>query len=96
MKLDIDGVICSPSAFSDADAWWVNGKEIAHLDDGHTVDIRIGRKHISARRDDLRVRARSKGSDWCEVDVTEVALIEERSELVASQHRVEHPNEGAA
>jgi hypothetical protein len=84
---DIDGVVLSPSGFADVDALWVNGKEIAHLDDAHTIDIRVGRKHISARK----LPARSKGSEWCEVPTNDIALVRELIELAASQHRAAQP-----
>jgi hypothetical protein len=80
---DIDGVVLSPSAFGDADALWVNGKEIAHLDDASTIDIRVGRKEIRARA----LPARSKSSDWCEVPTSDVSLVRELVEVAAAQHR---------
>ena len=89
---DIDGVVVSPSGLGDADALWVNGKEIAHLDDvvpassgarAATIDIRVGRKEIRARA----LPSRSKSSDWCEVSTADVSLVRELVEVAAAQHR---------
>ena len=84
---DIDGVVLSPSGLGDANALWVNGKEIAHLDDHATMDVRIGRKNVTVHKRDPRVRARASGSDWCEVDTADVSFVRELVELAASQHR---------
>lgn len=80
---DIDGVVVSPSGLGDADALWVNGKEIAHLDDSATIDIRVGRREIRARA----LPSRSKSSDWCEVSTADVSLVRELVEVAAAQHR---------
>ena len=80
---DIDGVVVSPSGLGDADALWVNGKEIAHLDDASTIDIRIGRKEIRARA----LASRSTSSDWCEVPTVDVSFVRELVEVAAAQHR---------
>ena len=80
---DIDGVVLSGSGLGDADALWVNGKEIAHLDDEHTIDIRVGRKEIRARG----LPSRSKSSDWCEVPTADVSFVRELLEVAAAQHR---------
>ncbi len=84
---DIEGVVLSPSGLGDADALWVNGKEIAHLDDPSTIDIRIGRRNVTVHKRDPRVRTRASGSDWCEVDTADVSFVRELVELAASQHR---------
>ena len=93
---DIDGVVLSPSGLGNADALWVNGTEIAHLDDAapasngasdSTIDVRIGRKNVTVHKRDPRVRARASGSDWCEVDSADVSFVRELVELAASQHR---------
>ena len=80
---DIEGVVLSGSGFADVDALWCNGKEIAHLDDDATIDVRIGRANIRARG----LPSRSRSSDWCEVPTADVALVRELVELAASQHR---------
>jgi hypothetical protein len=80
---DVDGVVVSPSGLGAADALWVNGKEIAHLDDASTIDIRVGRKEIRARG----LPSRSKSSDWCEVPTADVSFVRELVEVAAAQHR---------
>lgn len=52
--LKIPGVSENPSQFSPLPAWWVDGKEIAHLHGGELIDIRLTKKEISARRSQLR------------------------------------------
>lgn len=64
-----------PSRFgSHEPSWWVRGGELLHFHGDGTVDLRLGRKAIRARRDDLaedeRVRLRPRSSaDWVEVAV---------------------------
>ena len=69
--LTLDGVVESPSMFGNADAYWCNGKEIAHLVAVDVVDLRLTRPVLrelrSALRDDARVRLRKGGSDWVEL-----------------------------
>ena len=71
--LSVDGVTRSPSGFGDADAYWANGKEIAHFDDATVIDLRLTRASISARRRELkadpRVVLRRGASDWAEIHV---------------------------
>lgn len=89
----IDGVIQSPSQFSDKPALWVNGKEIAHAHDS-TLDIRLTRKNISAKRaslkKDTRVSFRSSSSDWLEFAISSESDIDAAMELLkeaADAHR---------
>jgi hypothetical protein len=92
--MSIDGVTLSPSGFGDVDAYWVNGKEIAHFDDPTTVDLRLTRAGISARRPELkadpRVTLRRSGSDWVEVRVAtkdDLAWLTSLVEAAADAHR---------
>jgi luciferase-like monooxygenase len=68
----VDDVIESESAFKDELAFWANGKEIAHFEGDHAVDIRLTRRQISARRAELRadprVVLRPGSSDWLTVE----------------------------
>ena len=61
-----------PSRFKDDDAYWLDGREIAHFEGDQVLDLRLTRSVISARRDalksDPRVELRS-GSDWVTVTV---------------------------
>lgn len=74
----VDGVEESSSAFKEGPALWVNGTEIAHLDDERVIDVRLTRGLIRARRAELRadprVRLRrSSTADWIEVEVHDPA-----------------------
>lgn len=90
----LEGVEESPSQFSDRPAWWVNGKEIAHLDPEGGLDLRLGREAIRARRAQLkadpRVTLRRSGADWLSVRVAGAADLTfalELCELAAAAHR---------
>jgi hypothetical protein len=93
---DVDGVTESPSALgTDEDiAYWVNGKEIAHWDHDGSIDIRVTRKEVSARRAELktdpRVRLRSSSSDWVAVTCAgrnDMPLVLELFEAAVDAHR---------
>jgi len=71
--LAIPGVTESPSMFKDDLAFWVNGKEIAHLESPTALDVRLTRAGIRATRAAWEptglVHRRATGSDWVTVDV---------------------------
>jgi hypothetical protein len=90
----IDGVVESDSAFTHDQAFWVNGKEIAHFEGENAMDIRLTRAEISARRaalrQDPRIELRPNSSDWLTVSYPEdadhefvVALVE----IAVAAHR---------
>ncbi|HZN18525.1 MAG TPA: luciferase family protein [Micromonosporaceae bacterium] len=91
----IDGVVESESYFTDAPAFWGNGKEIAHFEGESVVDIRLTRKEIRDRRTQLRadprVRLRpSSSADWLAVEVCEPAdetFVIELVRAAAEAHR---------
>jgi hypothetical protein len=96
----LDGVSCAPSQFSDRPAYWVNGKEIAHVEganergDSHSLDLRLTRAQISARRArlkaDPRVTLRRSGGDWLELRVAsaeDVAFGLELCALAVEAHK---------
>jgi hypothetical protein len=66
--LRIDGIAESGSAFSEGDAFWVNGTQIAHFAGDDTIELRLTRREIAARRAELksdhRVILRPSGADW--------------------------------
>jgi len=66
--LAIPGVVESPGVFNDADAFWINGTQIAHWRDEWTLELRLTKKVISQRRaelkQDARVQLRPGASDW--------------------------------
>ncbi len=92
--LAIDGVIESGSAFTDGDAFWVNGKQVAHSIDTGVMQLRLTRAVISQHRGrlraDPRVELRQGASDWIKIHVEnagDLALLGELAELAAAEHR---------
>lgn len=94
----IDGVVESPSMFSERPALWVNGTEIAHFDGPRLLDVRLTRGEIRATRSRLRAEGRvhlraSSSSDWIEVEVPgEVEgddLVHELVEQAVAAHRAQ-------
>jgi Family of unknown function (DUF5519) len=90
----IDGVIESESAFEDDLGFWVNGKEIAHFEGRHALDIRLTRAQISARcaelRADPRVALRPGSSDWLTAEFhgqDDERFIAGLVEIAAAAHR---------
>jgi hypothetical protein len=90
----IDGVIEGESAFKDGPALWVNGKEIAHFEGEHAIDLRLTRAEIRARRAELRadprVSLRSASSDWVTIefaDPPDEAFVCALTETAAAAHR---------
>lgn len=68
-----DEVALGEGAFAPGPALWVGRREVAHFDDEDTLDVRVTKAVIRARRDELRaddrVTLRGSGSDWIEVSV---------------------------
>jgi hypothetical protein len=90
----IPGVTESDSAFKQDLAFWVNGKEIAHFDGEHVMDVRLTRSAIRERRADLRadprVALRSGTSDWLTVEFHTAAdenFVISLVETAATAHR---------
>jgi hypothetical protein len=95
----IDGVIESDSAFKDGTAFWVNGKEIAHFEGDHALDLRLTRLQIRSRRAELRSDPRVKlrgSSDWLTIEFSTVQdeeFICSLAEIAAAAHL---PADGSA
>lgn len=90
----IEGVVESASAFVDDDAFWCNGKEIAHFDVADVIDVRLTkaviRELLPTLRDDPRVELRRGSSDWIEVRLAskgDIAFVVELAERAAAAHR---------
>jgi hypothetical protein len=90
----MEGVVESPSMFGTANAFWCNGKEIAHFDAADAVDLRLTKPVIAelrpVLRNDRRVEFRKAGSDWIEVRVSsrdDVAFVLELAERAVAAHR---------
>lgn len=98
--LAIDGVVESPSMFSDRPALWVNGKEIVHKDADDVYDVRLTRKVIRQMRARLRADSRvhlrpSSSADWVEVAVAGSDDEELLVELIAAAADAHRPPAGA-
>ena len=65
--------VIGEGAFGPGLALWVGKREVAHFADEDTLDIRLTKPQIHARRPELmaddRVRLRRGSSDWLEVQV---------------------------
>lgn len=75
LLLEIPGVEESESMFSSEPALWVNGKEIAHVEAGGVVDVRLTAPLIRKHRPELKGNPavtfrKSSSADWLEVKVT--------------------------
>jgi hypothetical protein len=68
-----DGVAVAEGAFAPGPAVWVGRREVAHVDDAHTLDVRMTRHEITTRRSglqgDARVTLRRGESDWIAISV---------------------------
>lgn len=80
--------------FAQVDAWWVNGKEIAHFHSADEIEIRLTRAVIRERRAELkadaRVVLRTGTSDWITVMVktaADAAFVVALAERAAEAHR---------
>jgi hypothetical protein len=90
----VEGVVESASMFGPGNAFWCNGKEIAHFDATDVVDLRLTRSVIRALRPilraDRRVELRKNSSDWIEVHLSsndDIAFVVELAERAAAAHR---------
>jgi hypothetical protein len=90
----IEGVVEGESSFKDGPAFWAGGKEIAHFEGAHAIDLRLTRAQIRARRDELRadprVVLRSASSDWLTVEFrtpADEAFVLMLAEIAAAAHR---------
>lgn len=73
----IEGVVEGESAFKDGPGFWAGGKEIAHFEGEHAIDLRLTKPEIRARRAELRsdprVTLRAGSSDWLTIEFASVA-----------------------
>jgi hypothetical protein len=78
----IDGAELGDAVFSEGHALWVGTREMAHAHGENTVEIRLTKDGIRARRVELRadgrVKLRKNASDWIEFDI-----VDERDETDA-------------
>ena len=87
-------VMESGGTFTDGDAYWVNGKEIAHFHGDADVELRLTRGLISEQRSrlksDPRIQLRPGTSDWITIHLAKtaaVAMLAELAEMAAAAHR---------
>lgn len=88
----VEGVIEAPSQFGHSVGFWYDGKEVGHLEgeiEGMVeVEIRLGRKQISARRAELkadeRIELRRNASDWLTIGCRTAADVDDVVELLGS------------
>ena len=90
----IDGVAESGGIFTHGEAYWVNGKEIAHFHGDADIELRLTRAVISLQRgrlkSDPRIELRRGTSDWITVHpakARDLTLLSELAELAAEAHR---------
>jgi Family of unknown function (DUF5519) len=76
----LDNAAIGEGAFGPGPAVWVGKREIAHFDNESTLDIRLTKSVIRARRPELaaheQVQLRPSSSDWLEVGITTEADID--------------------
>jgi hypothetical protein len=76
----LDHAVIGEGAFGPGPAVWVGKREIAHFDDEFTLDVRLTKPVIRARRSELaadgRARLRSSSSDWLEVGIASEADVD--------------------
>jgi hypothetical protein len=69
----LDGAALGEGAFGPGPAVWVGTREVAHFDHDRTLDVRLTKAVIRARRAELkpdnRVSLRKSSSDWLEVTI---------------------------
>lgn len=77
---ELPGGSVGQSSFSSGPALWVGKREVAHLDDPQTLDIRLTKEVIRSRRSSLssdgRIVLRPNSSDWLEVRIESEADME--------------------
>jgi hypothetical protein len=82
----VPGAAIGDGAFRPGPAVWVGRREVAHLDDDDTVDIRLTRAAIKARRaelvEDERVALRAGSSDWLRFEIREHRDLDDALALV--------------
>lgn len=70
LVLDVGGLVEAPSRYKDDLAYWLDGREIAHLEADNVLDLRLTRAVIRQFKDDPRV-VRRASSDWATLEVSE-------------------------
>jgi hypothetical protein len=94
----VPGVDVGESMFGHGSAYWVNGKEIAHVEGDGDIEVRLTRAVIGERRRALkaddRVRLRPSGADWITVRCASTADVAFVLELVTAAEQAHRPPPG--
>jgi hypothetical protein len=84
----------SPGTYYEEDAFWVNGKEVAHFHGEDAIELRLTKREIRVRRAELRadprVDLRANASDWLTIRIgsmRDVPFVLELAEVAAAAHR---------
>jgi len=70
LVLDVGGLVEAPSRYKDDLAYWLDGREIAHLEADNVLDLRLTRAVIRQFKNDPRV-VRRGSSDWAALEVSQ-------------------------
>ena len=80
--------------FGTGDAYWCNGKEIAHFESDTVIEVRLTKAEIRERRErleaDPRVELRPSGADWITVTLAstrDVAFVVDLVRVAVKAHR---------
>ena len=92
--LSIDGVIESAGVFTDEDAFWMNGSQIACWKLDGKLEVRLTKLCIREQRErlnaDPRISFHGKSSEWIDITIaskTDVAFAKEMARIAAEAHR---------
>jgi len=84
--------------FGTGDAYWCNGKEIAHFENDAVIEVRLTKAVIRERRDalkaDARVELRPSGADWITVRLTSPPDVTFVVDLVRAAAKAHQPAPG--
>jgi hypothetical protein len=96
----LQGVTVGESMFGNGEAFWVNGREIAHFEAHHVIEVRLTKAAIRERRPELkadtRVVLRPSGADWITVQIAGPEDIGFVVGLVVVAEEAHRPPEGVA
>ena len=71
LVLEVGGLVEASSRYKKDDlAYWLDGREIAHLEDNNVLDLRLTRGVIRQFKGDPRV-VRRGSSDWAALEVSQ-------------------------
>ena len=81
----IDGVVQRESRFAPVPAWWVDGREVVHVDTDGSLDIRVTRKVIVEHRELFRTddRVQLRPGDWLTFHVAGPGDVPDAADIIA-------------